>query len=305
MSTTQTDDYTFIIDVSNYLHRYYHALSSYRAPINNQLVKTGHIVGFTNLIKSIKDIQRDSKIILALDGKHSSNSRKSVNSHYKETRNSEESKSIRSVIRGSIFDLLDILSPISDVKYIYDRDYEADDAIYSYVNSTNENICILSNDRDMYQLVSERVCVVRKFVPTKDWLKESTIIKTVDVQEAFNGVLPEDLLKFRAITGDKSDNLKGYYRFRKAEAAKIASTYDYIDGKLVKKNNKCLEDTRYLEVILNDFDLFCKNYDVMSLHNFSFELSPLPNSPKDVILTKIKQLQLFNYLRWLSDNQYI
>ena len=83
----------------------------------------------------------------------------------------------------------------------------------------------------MYQLVREggdvNVRIIRKFGQGRKWMEDADLVDTSKVRETFNGVYPENLVKFRAISGDSSDRLKGYYRFRKSNAAIIAENFDY------------------------------------------------------------------------------
>jgi DNA polymerase-1 len=99
--------------------------------------------------------------------------------------------------------LNDILDYLPVQTMIYDG-IEADDTI-AYLTKHNESdlgneVVIVSTDKDFLQLVSDKVKV---FSPTKK--------KMYNRQVVFDefGIWPENLLLYRTLDGDKSDNIPG------------------------------------------------------------------------------------------------
>lgn len=81
---------------------------------------------------------------------------------------------------------------------------EADDVIASYAKTyaSQAEIYILSFDSDFFQLISDRVSVLR-------YRGEHTVCWTPEtVREKF-GILPEQYADFKSLTGDISDNIRG------------------------------------------------------------------------------------------------
>jgi DNA polymerase-1 len=222
-------------------------------------------------------------------------------------------------------ELLDMCSLVDGVFTCYDPDYEADDVIGSVVqevyrlckkNNIPKRINILSTDKDMYQLIRDD-----ESVPIHSILKFSNPPEIVDesvVRDKFNGVSPKDLVKFRAIVGDSSDNLSGYYRFRKANAAIIAENFDYDEEKqlLYLKPGVQYDPkwAKFLPTIADNMNTFRTNYSIMKLKKFDFEIIPISDrhSLSDEELSQeyasifgiIKKYQLNQYLTSIRSGRY-
>lgn len=307
-----------VVDVMNYLHRYMWVYRDLSVTLGDETICTGHIYGFTNLMVYLKEKFPNCAIILALDG--IDKERRATNSEYKAQR--EHSYDVA----GGIDEIVKMCSLVEGVYTCYDRDYEADDVI-GVVSKTVSKMCIkngiekkvyiLSNDKDMYQLVTDgTICdinIIKKFGSEDRWYDDAEIVSVREVMERFNGVKPEDLVKFRAITGDPSDNLKGYYRFRKANAAIIAENFDYDveNKKLVMKDGvkPCQSWRKFLPAVLEDMKTFQDNYAIMKLKDFDFEIIPVNTpefiAPIDEILGLIKKYCLNKYkMKVVKYSQY-
>ena len=177
-----------------------------------------HTGGVIGSLKSIGYQIREfnpTRCIVTFDGKDGSQSRKKIHEGYKAGREKnrfrvnrqyqgmmDEEEERLSMKQQFIWlnDILDYL-PISTM--IYDG-IEADDTI-AYLTKHNESdlgneVVIVSTDKDFLQLVSDKVKV---FSPTKK--------KLYDRQMVFDeyGIWPENLLLYRTLDGDKSDNIPG------------------------------------------------------------------------------------------------
>lgn len=90
---------------------------------------------------------------------------------------------------------------------------EADDVIaWLSHNCTDQQLTIVTVDKDMYQLINENVCV---YTP----IKKVMVNNTNFIQAA--GVRKQDFLKYKALIGDKSDNIPGIPRVGHKTALKI------------------------------------------------------------------------------------
>ena len=170
-------------------------------------------------------------------------------------------------------------------------------------NKVNKSVYILSNDKDMFQLVRDNgyatVNIIRKLDGTSNWKHVSDIVDEGVVRDTFNGVSPKDLVKYRSIVGDNSDNLRGYYRFLKSKASEIANNFDYDikNNKLVQKNGSLINEDitdKYLPIIMNDFHIFESNYEIMKMKSFDFEISPISaNHSKEDISDIVSLINLY------------
>lgn len=103
--------------------------------------------------------------------------------------------------------------------------YEADDLIAScvdnYLQNGFENVCIVSSDKDLMQLVSGNVYI---YDPIKK--------KKIDENGVFEkfGVYPHQIVDFLALLGDTADNVPGVDGIGIKTAAKLLNQYENIEG---------------------------------------------------------------------------
>ena len=177
-----------------------------------------HTGGVIGSLKSIGFQIREfnpTRVIVTFDGKNGSESRKKIHEGYKAGREknrfrvnraygdmmSEEDE--RLSMRQQFVWLNDMLDYLPVQTMVYDG-IEADDTIayitqYNSVENDNE-VVIVSTDKDFLQLVSDKVTV---YSPTKK--------KLYDRQAVYDefGIWPQNLLLYRTLDGDKSDNIPG------------------------------------------------------------------------------------------------
>jgi DNA polymerase-1 len=177
-----------------------------------------HTGGVIGSLKSIGYQIREfnpTRCIVTFDGKDGSQSRKKIHEGYKAGREKNrfrvnrqyqgmmDEEEERLSMKQQFVWLNDILDYLPVSTMIYDG-IEADDTI-AYLTKHNESdlgneVVIVSTDKDFLQLVSDKVKV---FSPTKK--------KLYDRQMVFDeyGIWPENLLLYRTLDGDKSDNIPG------------------------------------------------------------------------------------------------
>lgn len=307
-----------LVDLMNHLHRFLWANQELSVNIGDEIVPTGHLYGFTKFILMLKDRFPNSAIVIAQDGYDKERRKQSPD--YKANRSNHDN------IYSVVPDLIEFCSLVDGVYTCYHPDYEADDVINS-ISGMVQRLCkskgfkksiyVISNDKDMYQLVDDDtevpIKIIRKFGSGEHWMQDSEIITELEVQETFNGVKPKDLVKFRAIVGDTSDNLKGYYRFRKADAAIIAESFDYSiqDKSLTLRDGvkPGLSWKRFLPKVLEDMDTFNRNYAIMKMKTFDFEINPACSlegvgSRIPEVVNKLKKYELNWFMQRLCARSY-
>ncbi|MEH1893318.1 MAG: DNA polymerase I [Nostoc sp.] len=148
--------------------------------------------------------------------------------------------------------------------------YEADDVLGTLaqrVTAAGYRVKILTGDRDLFQLIdSDKEITVLNFSP--DALKRSTNsiteFEAEQVKEKM-GVLPSQIVDFKALCGDKSDNIPGVKGIGEKTAVQLLNTYgslehvyaalDEIKGATQKKLASGKEDadrSQYLATIVLD-----------------------------------------------------
>ncbi|MDD5370617.1 MAG: DNA polymerase I, partial [Anaerolineaceae bacterium] len=105
--------------------------------------------------------------------------------------------------------------------------YEADDVLGSIAHQAVEagmGVKIITGDRDLLQLVTDRIIVNlagSKLSEAKDYLPED-VVKHL-------GVKPEQVVDYKALVGDTSDNIPGVNGIGEKTAVSLLSTYPTLD----------------------------------------------------------------------------
>jgi DNA polymerase-1 len=175
-----------------------------------------HIGGVTGFLRSVASAIRQHKptrCIIVFDGKGGSARRKQLYPNYKANRAvktafnryaefaslQDEQESMKKQF-GRMIEYLQCL-PITTMAI---DNIEADDAIAYIANEIftepQNRITIVSTDRDFLQLVNNRITV---------WSPVKKIMYTPNVIREEFGLDSKNYLLYRALTGDKSDNIPG------------------------------------------------------------------------------------------------
>ena len=109
------------------------------------------------------------------------------------------------------------------------ENYEADDVIGSLARWATEEkglaVKIITGDRDMLQLVTNSVVVSlpdRKNGQDMDYFPEDVVAKM--------GVRPDQIVDYKALVGDTSDNIPGVRGIGEKSAIELLSKYDTLDN---------------------------------------------------------------------------
>jgi DNA polymerase-1 len=106
--------------------------------------------------------------------------------------------------------------------------YEADDVLGSVARQAVEKglgVKIFTGDRDLLQLVDKRIIVNlpgRSLSDARDYMPE-------DVKE-YLGVRPDQVVDYKALVGDKSDNIPGVTGIGDKTATSLLEAYETLDG---------------------------------------------------------------------------
>ncbi|MCC5648534.1 DNA polymerase I [Nostoc sp. XA013] len=188
--------------------------------------------------------------------------------------------------------------------------YEADDVLGTLaqrVTAAGYKVKILTGDRDLFQLIdSEKEITVLNFSP--DALKRSTNsiteFEAEQVKEKM-GVLPSQIVDFKALCGDKSDNIPGVKGIGEKTAVQLLNTYgsldniyaalDEIKGATQKKLSTGKEDadkSRYLATIILDVPL-----------EINLEDCQLKGFDTNVLTPILEKLEFKSFLGKINDLQ--
>jgi DNA polymerase-1 len=204
-----------VIDGANAIYRAFFAIPSLRAPDGTP---TNAALGFATMLAKVLREEAPDLIAVAFDPRGGS-FRKRVFEGYKAGRDAQpEDLSIQIPLVREIIDAFRI--PLIEVP-----DFEADDVIGTLVAVAPEDVSvtILSTDKDLMQLVGDRVTLV-------DGIKDRRY-EPADVEKRF-GVPPEKMLDLRALVGDPSDNIPGVKGIGEKGAAKLILEWGTLEALL-------------------------------------------------------------------------
>jgi len=209
-----------LIDGNNLLFRSYYATAySGNMMKNSKGFPTNALYGFINMINKIINEEKPSYIAVALDkGK---TFRHDEYSEYKAGR-IEAPDELKSQI-GVAKTLLDYLG----IKYFEAVGYEADDIIGTFsqmiTNSNDYEGLIVSSDKDLLQLISNKVIV--KLLKTK----ESLLMDRATFEKEY-GISPIKIIDLKSLQGDSSDNIPGVKGIGEKTALKLLQDYQSLEN---------------------------------------------------------------------------
>ena len=201
---------TLLVDGNNLVKIGFHGVKDY---FHNGEHK-GAIWHFLNTLRRFLDESNFDKIVVFWDGENSTSPRRIIYPKYKLNR-----KPLDNEFKEESFDkqrqrVKQYLEEMF-VRQVEFENSEADDLIAYYCKiSENEHKTIFSSDRDLTQLISEKVTI---YSPSaKKYYRNGDKIKLHNVE------IPHYNIKtFKIVSGDKSDNIDGIYYFGEKTFVKL------------------------------------------------------------------------------------
>ena len=251
-----------LIDGNSVLNRAFFALP----PMND---KNGHnvnaVYGFVNIFLKLVDTYHPDKMIVAFD-KHGHNFRKDIYPEYKATR-----KKMSDDLAEQVPVIHDLLAAMK-VQIVEKAGVEADDIIGTIARAYDGQSYIVSGDRDMLQLVSDKTTLML----TKRGVTDVDCVDETNIVEKF-GFTPQQVVEFKSLRGDTSDNIPGVKGIGDKTALGLVQKYGTLDnvyahldeqkGALLKNLTECKDDaymSHVLGTIVTDADVdFDLDYDTL------------------------------------------
>jgi len=201
-----------ILDLSSYLFRAYHALPPMTAPDGSPV---NAIYGCTTMFLRVAKRFDSFRAVAALDSGRDTFRRERYPAYKANRKELDEDLRRQFVHIPAMLEAL-ALTPVCI------SGYEADDIVAGIRTVyANDEIVIISSDKDLAQLVDEKTFLY-------DGVKDR-LIDAAAVTEKF-GVPPAKMRDFLALTGDSSDNVPGVPGVGPKTAAKLLTDFSDIDG---------------------------------------------------------------------------
>lgn len=191
---------TLLVDGNNLLKIGFHGVKEF-------YYKGKHVGGvwhFLNTLRKFLEEHNYNKVVVFWDSKTSSSQRRLIYPKYKLNRKSSETESKEESFAEQKQRIKQYLEEMF-VRQMETEQAEADDLIAYYCQiSLDEEKTIFSSDRDLTQLISEKVSI---YSPSKkQYYKHGDKIKLTDIE------IPHYNVKtVKILTGDSSDNIDGIF----------------------------------------------------------------------------------------------
>jgi len=208
------DSLLLLVDGSSYLYRAFHALP----PLTNKKgTPTGAVYGVLRMVRKLIAEEQPDYVAVVFDAKGKT-FRHEIYQEYKANR-----PPMPDDLRVQIEPLHALIEALGIPLLCVDQ-VEADDVIgtlANYANVKNHRVLISTGDKDMAQLVNERVTLINTMNDAR--------MDIQGVNEKF-GVGPEQIIDYLALTGDKVDNIPGVPGVGPKTAVKWLQQYATMQG---------------------------------------------------------------------------
>jgi len=209
-----------LIDANSLIHRSFHALPPFTSPKGEP---TGALYGLSSILLKIIKEQKPDYWAAAFD-RPEPTFRKKLFKEYKAQRPKAPDELISQLIRAhEVFEKFGI-------KTFEQPGFEADDLIAAlakhFKDEKDLKAVILTGDLDTLQLVEDGKVEVET---PKKGVSEIMIYNRKAVQERY-GLNPEQLPDYKALVGDKSDNILGVPGIGPKTASRLLQEYETLDN---------------------------------------------------------------------------
>src|SRR6059058_1355873 len=212
----------FLVDGNNLAYRAFFALPEELATSDGQ--PTNALLGFTNMLFKLLSDYRPKGVAVAWDSRpvHRAAAAKEAELVYKEGRRpmpdllAEQFPHFRPIVEAFGYRNLEF------------EGWEADDVIATLATRADTagiKTCVVSTDRDAFQLCSENVCLMM----TPRGVADVNVYTPARVEASY-GVRPDQVADFIGLKGDTSDNIPGVPGIGDKTAGQLIAQYGSLEG---------------------------------------------------------------------------
>jgi DNA polymerase-1 len=207
----------FLVDGNNLAYRAFFALPEELA--TSEGFSTNALLGFTNMLFKLLSDYRPKGVAVAWDTRPVH--RHEIAETYKEDR-----RPMPDLLREQFPYFRPIVEAFG-YRNLEFEGWEADDVIATLATRADEaavKTCVVSTDRDAFQLVSENVCLMMTPRGVSD-----VQVYTPERVEARYGIRPEQIPDFIGLKGDSSDNIPGVPGIGDKTAGQLIAQYGSVE----------------------------------------------------------------------------
>src|SRR5690349_4996601 len=214
----------FLVDGNNLAYRAFFALPEELATTEG--FPTNALLGFTNMLFKLLSDYKPRGVAVAWDTSpvHRAAQAEAADVAYKEGR-----RPMADLLREQFPYFRPIVEAFG-YRNLEFEGWEADDVIATLATRADEEgirTCVVSTDRDAFQLVTENVCLMMTPRGVAD-----VNVYTPERVEARYGIRPDQIPDFIGLKGDTSDNIPGIPGIGDKTAGQLIAQYGSLEGVL-------------------------------------------------------------------------
>src|SRR5207237_4964972 len=231
-------DCIFLIDAMSFIFRAYHAMARQRGMSTRKGLPTAAIYVFVNMLRKLRDDFSPQYLAAVFD----------VAAPTFRDQQYKEYKANRAEMPGDLAQQIPYIRRALEayrIPILQSEGYEADDVIRTLAEKAAAQsfaVYVVSSDKDMLQLVDERICVLN---PPKDNL----ICDAAKVEEIL-GVPPNRVVDVMALRGDSIDNIPGAPGIGDKGLVELIKRFGSVEAALDRASE--VEKKTYRESLLNN-----------------------------------------------------
>lgn len=247
-------DKLLIVDGSNLLFQMFYGMPARIVNARGRAIQG--TLGFIGALLKIIRMVQPTHVLVAFDGE-CDNGRTALDEKYKANRPDYSEMPEEETPFSQLPDIYAALDELG-IRHKETENCEADDwiAAYAVQLGNSMDVVIVSQDSDFYQLITERVSVLRYRG------KHTVICDPAYIQEKL-GIRPDRYASFKALTGDTADNIRGAEKIGPKTAAELMNTFGNLQTMIEQADSIRKPSIRWS--VLQNAARIQRNYDLICL----------------------------------------
>ncbi len=264
----------FLIDGMSHIFRSFYAI---RGLTNSQGLPTNAAYGFASMLRKLIREYQPEYIAVVFDGRQPTFRHEAYESYKANRTAMPEDLAVQFPYIRKLCDALQL--PILEMER-----YEADDIIGTFARKAEQEgleAVIVSNDKDMFQLVTDKVKVLHQ-------AKEDTLFDPPKVKEFF-GVAPTQVIDVLGLMGDSVDNIPGAPGIGEKGARDLINRFGSVENLLAKASE--VDRKAYRESLQNHNEEILRSKQLVTIDTqvpLKLEWQQLQTQPPN--LEKLREL---------------
>lgn len=254
---------------------------------------TNAIYGFVNMMTKVVESEEFDYIFVAFD-KGKKTFRHQAYQEYKGTRKPMPEEFAMQI--PLIKEYLDVMQ----IKRLETDDYEADDLIATMSTLAKQNGCdglVISGDKDLLQLVDEHttVALTKKGITDLEYYTEENF-------KTLTGFLPTQLIDYKGLIGDSSDNLPGVSGVGPKTATKLLDQYQTLEkimenvDQIKGKVGEMLRQDKEISLRTKKLATLCRNAKI----DVEFEMTKYQRPNVDALRLFFEKVEFKSFIKRLD-----